>query len=43
LQKRINDTQQILTRVTEAVEKERANNERITAMLKGTPLSLVSV
>eukprot|EP00026_Physarum_polycephalum_P002702 Phypoly_transcript_02710.p1 GENE.Phypoly_transcript_02710~~Phypoly_transcript_02710.p1 ORF type:complete len:615 (+),score=110.09 Phypoly_transcript_02710:148-1845(+) len=34
LQKRINDTQQILARVTEAVEKERANNERITMMLK---------
>jgi hypothetical protein len=36
LQKRISNAQQILTRVVEAVEKERANTERITAMLKGT-------
>lgn len=36
LQKRVNSTQQIVSHLVEAVEKERANNERITALLRGT-------
>lgn len=35
LQQRMKSTQQIITRLVEAVEKERANNERITALLRG--------
>lgn len=42
LQKRINNTHQILARVVETVEKERGNNERITALLKGMSDSLFS-
>jgi hypothetical protein len=35
LQQRISATQQIVTRLVEAVEKEHANNERLAALLRG--------